>query len=235
MSENAFDIERVRQKFEDLDNDVDSFIQSIREIKEIRNSVGSLPERLKQSEETMESQRKDLDRMMSSTSNLLMTFEEQSKGIIFDLEKKTADLTGEVKTSISQIGNILNQSNDQLKDQYMKQSDDMLKKYKDLKQSLEILKNVVGDQQQTVNALKNEYTAGSKIFDTMEPSLAAMKKSIAALQARPQSSAVGMHDMEERLKELIQQKGAKQTLLTWSMFIILLTGFLYFLFAFYIH
>lgn len=234
MSENTFNIERVRQKFEELDSDVDSFIQSIHEIKEIRNSVGSLPERLKQGEEEIESRKKDIDRMMSSTSNLLMTFEEQSKGIIFDLEKKTGDLTDEVKTSISQIGNILNRSNDQLKDQYMKQSEDMLKKYEELKQSLEILKNVVGEQQQTVLTLKSDIASGPGIIEKIEPSLAEMKKNIAALQSGPKGSAAGMREMEKRLKELIEKNSARQKLLTWSMFIILLTGFFYFLFAFYI-
>ncbi len=238
MSENSFDIEGVRKKFEDIDGDLNNFMQSIKEIKEIRNSVGSLPERLKESEAEFESRTMDLDRMMVSTNNLLMTFEEQAKGIIFDLEKKTDSLTNEAKLSIAELGNIFNQSNDQLKSEHSKQTEDVSRKYNDLKQSFEILRNVVGDQQQSVMALKNDYASAAAIFDEIEPSLLELKKSIAELQKRPAESElvtqVKEKKMMERLETMIDEKNARVKILSWGHFIILLTGFLYFLFVFYL-
>ncbi len=228
------EIESVRKKFEDIDSDLNSFLQSIREIKQIRDSVGSLPERLKQSEQDLEDRRQDLDRMMSSSNNLLMTFEEQAKGIIFDLEKKTEALTTEVSSSISQMGSIFKESSSAMKGSNEEQTGEIMKKCDDLKQSLEILKNVVGDQQQTVNAMKSEYTAASGLFDKLEPSLIDMKKSIAELQSRPPGTEDAMRAMEKRLIELMTEKEAKQKVLTIGVFIVLLSGFLYFLFAFYI-
>ena len=229
------EIESVRKKFEDIDSDLNNFIQSIREIKEIRESVGSLPDRLKQSEQELENQRKDLDRMMSSSNNLLMTFEEQAKGIIFDLEKKTGELTTEVKSSISQIGNIFNENNGALKDHNSQESRELMKKINDLKQSFEIIKNVVGDQQQTVNVIKSDYMAVSGIFDKLEPSLVEMKKSISELQSRQPGPDGAIMEMEKRLMEVMIEKESKQKVLTIGVFIVLLTGFLYFLFAFYVH
>jgi chromosome segregation ATPase len=229
------EIESVRKKFEEIDSDLNNFIQSIREIKEIRDSVGSMPDRLKQSENELENQRKDLDRMMKSSNNLLMTFEEQAKGIIFDLEKKTGVLTEEVRSSISQIGSILKENNGALENRNSEDAVELMKNYDELNQSFEILKNVVGDQQQTVNALKNDYTAVCDIFDKLEPSLLEMKKSISELQGRPSGSEEAVKDMEKRLMEVINNKASGQKALTISMFIVLLTGFLYFLFAFYLH
>jgi len=228
------DIEGVRKKFEDIDSDLNSFIQSIREIKEIRDSVGSMPDRLKQSEEELENQRKDLDRMMKSSNNLLMTFEEQAKGIIFDLEKKTGVLTEEVRLSISQIGSIFKENNGSINSD-SEEFVELMKKYESLNQSFEILKNVVGDQQQTVNALKSDYMAVCDIFDKLEPSLLEMKKSISDLQSRPPGSEEAMMQMEKRLMEVMIEKESKQKVLTIGAFIVLLTGFLYFLFAFYVH
>ncbi len=238
MSENSFDIEGVRKKFEDIDSDLNNFTQSIREIKEIRESVGTLPERLKESEAEFESRSQDLDRMMVSTNNLLMTFEEQAKGIIFDLEKKTESLTNEAKLSIAELGNVFNQSSDHLKKEHSKHSEDLIKEYTDLRQSLEILKNVVGDQQQSVINLKNDYSSAASIFDKIEPSLLEMKKSIAELQKRQGDSElvteVKEKKMMERLEKVILEKNARVKILSWSHFIILLTGFIYFIFAFYL-
>ncbi len=238
MSENSFDIDGVRKKFEDIDGDLNNFIQSIREIKEIRDSVESLPERLKEGEAEFESRTQDLDRMMVSTNNLLMNFEEQAKGIIFDLEKKTDNLTNEAKMSIAELGNIFNQGNDHLKNEYSKQSEGVLKKYNDLKQSLEILKNVVGDQQQSVITLKNDYSAVTAFFDKMEKSITDIRKSIAELQKRPVDSElvtkVKEKKMMERLEKIIDEKNSRLKILSWGHFIVLLTGFLYFLFAFYL-
>ncbi len=235
MEEGMSEIESVRKKFEDIDSDLNNFLQSIREIKEIRDSVGSLPDRLKESEKQLENRRQDLDRMVTSSNNLLMTFEEQAKGIIFDLEKKTGALTEEVRSSISQIGRIFNENNSTLKDRNPGEADELIKKYENLNQSFEIIKNVVGDQQQTVNALKNDYMAVSDIFDKLEPSLVEMKKSITDLQKRPMGSEDAMIEMENRLMGAMNEKESKQKVLTIGVFIVLLTAFLYFLFAFYIH
>lgn len=235
MNENVFDIESVRKKFEDIDSELNCFIDSIREIKKIRDSVESLPDRLKQSEEELQNRRADLDRMMSSTNNLLMTFEEQAKGIVFDLEKKTESLTSELKSSISQISGVFNENNIQMKGQYEKQTEDMSKQYEEIKQSVEILKNVVGEQQQTVNTLKSNYMAVSDIFSKIEPSVIEMKNNISKLQNRPHGSGKILNEMEERLEDLINENHAKQKILSWSLFVVLVTGFLYFLFAFYIH
>jgi hypothetical protein len=55
------------------------------------------------------------------------------------------------------------------------------------------------------------------------------------LQSRPPGPEEAMSDMEKRLVELMLEKESKQKVLTIGVFIVLLTGFLYFLFAFYVH
>jgi DNA repair ATPase RecN len=56
MNKNLHDIESVYKSLEILNDELDTFFQSIKEIKEIRDTVGALPERLKQYEVEIENQ-----------------------------------------------------------------------------------------------------------------------------------------------------------------------------------
>ncbi len=234
MNEETYELEIVRKKFEDLDNDLDNFTRSIREIKDIRDSVETLPEQLRQGEEAIGNQKKELDTLLASTNNLLMSFEEQAKGILFDLEKKTDNLSEEAKTSIARINNIFQQSTDQLKETCSEQEEKIFGKYKELHQSLEVLKSVVGVQQQSINTISDKYTEINGVLSSLGQSREEMKKSISRLENRPESSARAAGEVTKELKELIYEKNAKQQMLSWSLFVVMLTGFLYFIFAFYL-
>ncbi len=227
MTENAYDVETVRKKFEDLDNEISTFLQAIKEVKEMRDTFREIPEQLEHNEIEIEQQKKELDSLMSTTNNLLITFEEQSKGAIFDLEKKTDILTKEVKTGISQINNIFQQNSNQLRHEQIERFEDITKMYTELNSSHETLKNMVRSIEGSFNILKNNYFMVSKIFDKFEISLIEIKKNLAELQKKPNEYKYKIKELEEYFKNLINEKHSKQQKFTVVVLIILIAGILF--------
>jgi methyl-accepting chemotaxis protein len=103
MSENETQIETMQKKLEDLDKEIDTFIQVVKEVKEMKESAGLLHERLIQNADEIESQKKELERLMSSSSSLIAATGEQTRGIVIDLEKKSEALMQNVKTGIAYL------------------------------------------------------------------------------------------------------------------------------------
>ncbi|RJQ21504.1 MAG: hypothetical protein C4560_03805 [Nitrospiraceae bacterium] len=60
MDQDWQELEKVRKRCEELDTELDSLLQSLREIRKIKESVSSLPERLQQSEAVIENQKKEI-------------------------------------------------------------------------------------------------------------------------------------------------------------------------------
>ncbi len=79
MNKNLHDIESVCKSLEILNDELDTFFQSIKEIKEIRDTVGALPERLKQYEVEIENQIEKF--------NQIKTFYEPIKNLETSLEE----------------------------------------------------------------------------------------------------------------------------------------------------
>jgi polysaccharide pyruvyl transferase WcaK-like protein len=103
MSENETQIETMQKKLEDLDKAIDTFIQVVKEVKEMKESAGLLHARLIQNADEIESQKKELERLMSSSSSLIAATGEQTRGIVIDLEKKSEALMQNVKTGIAHL------------------------------------------------------------------------------------------------------------------------------------
>jgi chromosome segregation ATPase len=231
--EDMYGLESVKRKFETLDSELNVFLKSIREIKEIRDSVEELPERLKQNKQEIENQKKDLERLMTSTNNLLMTFEEQSKGIIFDLEKKTEALTNEVKSSLSQISNLFKHENIRLPDVNKEALEELSKRVKEIKIAYDSLKEVVESHEQTINLLKDNYMTLSKVFERIEPSIVEMKRNISELQERPHEVESNMKELEKRLKDIFFENLDRQKKVILFTLSLLIGGIIFYLFSTY--
>ena len=59
---NKVELETVRKKIQALDSELDTFIKAVREIKEIRNTLGALPEELKQKTAEIEDRKKEIEK-----------------------------------------------------------------------------------------------------------------------------------------------------------------------------
>ncbi len=234
MGEKGYDVETVSKKFEDLDKEIGIFLQTIKEVKEIRDTVGTFPDMLKHNEVEIEQQKKELASLMSTTNNLLVTFEEQAKGVIFDLENKTDTLTSEVKLSVSQINDIFQQNNAQLRDEHIEKFEEISNKYEEVQTSYTVLKKMVESLEKSGNILKNNYFIVSKIFDKLEISLIEIKKNIAELQKRPYEYKYKIKEVEEQLKTLINEKHSKQQKFTLVLSIVLVASMLFSAIAFHL-
>jgi methyl-accepting chemotaxis protein len=112
MSENETQIETMQKKLEDLDKEIDTFIQVVKEVKEMKESSGLLHARLIQNADEIESQKKELERLMSSSSSLIAATGEQTRGIVIDLEKKSEALMQNVKMGIAHLQELQTRSYD---------------------------------------------------------------------------------------------------------------------------
>jgi len=161
---NKVELETVRKKIKGLDNELDTFIEAMREIKEIRDTVVTLPEDLKQNRAEIEARKKEMDRLLSSSKNMLITFEEQARGLIFDLEKKTDTLATEAKLQISAIKDAARKSSNELLTLHKEKIKGIDGNYNELYNSLETIKKIVDSQNKSIDALKKSHLAHSDRF-----------------------------------------------------------------------
>ena len=229
MNEDLKNLESTYNSFEKLDGELDTFLKSIREVKEIRDTAGSLPEKLKLNEIEIENQKKEIERLILSSNDLLMAFKEKSSGAIFDLGKKTDTLASEVRSGMSKFSDMFQQSNNQLQDQYRQKFEDISEKFEALQAFCESLKNMTFSIEQSVAALQDNYWAVSNIFDKLETSLKETKKNISFLQKRPYEYHNKIKEMEIRLEDLINEKHSRQKNFTWAVLIILVLSVVFLL------
>jgi len=222
MSGKEFNPETVQKKLEDLDNEVNTFIQVVKEVKEMKNSAGELQEKLVKHEGEIEQQKKELGQLISTTQNLGINIEEQTKGIIFDLEMKTDALIREVKSGISHISDIWSKGNAHLQEQQNNTLHSLLTKYEETKKGYEILKIIVDAHEQKMKNLNNGDPEASKACDKMESSLNELKKSIYEIQKRPHEIDYKLTKIEERLELSINEKYSRQKNITMVVLIILI-------------
>jgi chromosome segregation ATPase len=234
MSEKVFDLENVRKRFEDLDGEISTFLQVVQDVKEIRDSVEALPEKLQHNEAEIENQKKELDNLKSTTDTVLLSLDEQAKGVIFDIERTTERLTGEVKSGICQINNIFQKSSTQLSDEHRERTEVISRQYEEVKTSCEKLHSTVDIHEKSLNTLKNNYMEVSKIFDKLEPSLVEIRKAIFALQKRPNKIEKKIHVIEEDLKVLINEKHSRQRTFKMVVLILLIAGIVFSGITFYL-
>ena len=118
----------IRNKMENLDNELDTFFQAVREIKELRDTIGEMPEKLIQSQEELEGQKKEMKRLMVSTKNLFTRLEDHAKDILIDMEKKSDGMKGEVREGILRMDEGYREEFDRLRDEYREKFEEISKK-----------------------------------------------------------------------------------------------------------
>ncbi|MBI5057910.1 MAG: hypothetical protein HZB61_14960 [Nitrospirae bacterium] len=224
------ELENVRKKCEELDSELSTFFKSLKEIRDIRDSVSELPEKLKQTETEMENQKKEIENLMSSTSNLLITFEEQAKGLFFDLEKKTENLAGEVKTSISDLKNIFELNNTRVNNEQKEKLQQIAGAYEHIRSSFEDMGKVVDSHGQSLNALKDNHAGILQMFEKVEPALKEIQRSVTELQKRPDEVENKLKAMENQLREIFFTKLEKQKHIILAMLVALLASIIFFIF-----
>lgn len=105
---NIVEFEAISEKIKGLENELDTFVQVIREIKEIRRVMGALPADLERNREEIEERKNELDTLIASVSDQLATFEKRAGDLISDLEKKADALVreaGEMRSAEPNAGN----------------------------------------------------------------------------------------------------------------------------------
>lgn len=232
MKNKNYDVDDIKKRFDDLDSGLTSFMKSVKEIKEIRDAVGELPEKIKYSEEQIERQKIKLEQLMSSTKDVFISFEEKSKGVLFDIEKKTDALTDEVKSGISQIGKALKHGNHKLHNSQREGVEELSRKCEEMRSSLEDERKAVSRHEESIENIKTEYKETLQIMDRMEQSFEEVKKSVFIFQKKPSIFENKIHEIDEHLKSL-NKKISRQRVVTWFLIILLIAGLMFYCGAIY--
>jgi chromosome segregation ATPase len=212
------ELEDVRKKCIELDSELDTFFQSLKEISEIRDSVRYLPEKLRQNEEEIENRKREIESMMSSTSDLLINFEEQAKGLFYDLEKKTENLAGDVKSDLSELKNIYELNSLKLHNEQKESIEQITAAYEQIKEFFNNIKSVIDHHEQSINTLNDNYTGISKMIRSSEMSIREIRITITELIKRPSEPDNRIKAVEAQLKELFFTKLEKQkNIIMWML------------------
>jgi len=118
----------IRNKMENLDNELDTFFQAVREIKQLRDTIGEMPEKILRSQEELEGQKKEMKRLMVSTTNLFARLEDHAKDILIDMEKKSDGMKEEVRSSILRMDEGYREEFTRLRDEYKEKFAEISKK-----------------------------------------------------------------------------------------------------------
>ena len=97
------DIEALHKTIEGLDKELDTFIQAVREIKEIRKAAGTIPNDLARNKAEIEEWNKELEKLIASANDQLVNFEQRAREAISDLEKKSDAIADEAGAKISAL------------------------------------------------------------------------------------------------------------------------------------
>lgn len=224
-------LENIRKKCVELDHELNTFFQSLKEIKEIRDYVSVLPDRLKENEAEIERQKTRIENMLSSTSDLLIAFEEQAKGLFFDLEKKTDTLTGNVKTNISELKNIFFESHSAgLQIEQKEKFGQIVKAYEQIQASFEGIKNTIALHERSITALQNNYAEILKIFEKSDLSFDEITKSLSDLQKRPYNAELRIKAVEDKLMKIFFTKLERQKNVILAILFMLIAGLIFLIF-----
>ncbi len=112
------DKQDIRNKMENLDSELDTFFRSVRELKELRDMVGELPEKLLQGLTELEGQKKEMKKLMVSTQNLFTELEDHAKDILMDMEKKSNAMKGEMRSDISHMDEAYREEFERLRNEH---------------------------------------------------------------------------------------------------------------------
>ncbi len=230
MNSNLQELENFRKKCVALDNELNSFYHSIQEIKSLRDTVAELPDRLKDNEEEIEHQKERMENMLSSTSHFLITFEEQAKGLFFDLEKKTDKLIADVKTSVSELRNVFESNNSRLQEEQKNKLEKVATAYEQTALSFESVKNKITLHEQSIAALQNNYAELLKILERSELSFKEIRKSLSDIQRKPYDAELRVKAVEDKLRNMFMTKLERQRNVIMAMVFILVAGIVFLVF-----
>lgn len=230
MNTDRQELEDVRKKCVELDHELNTFFQALKEIKEIRDVVGNLPDKLRQNEEEMEHQKVEIEALMSSVSNLLIAFEEQSKGLFFDMEKKTELLVSNTKSSISELKNVFELNSEKLHEAQKERLEQVTTIYEQIQNSFGGIKDIINSHEQSIDMLKSNYMEILKMTERVEASFHELQKYISVLQKRPYDIQGRVNAMEERLRAEFFAKLESQKKVILAMLAVLVISVIVFIF-----
>lgn len=208
MNVESYDVETIQKKFIELDRELDMFFQSVKEIKDLRNSISNLPDKLKKSEEEIENQRQEIAALITSAKDILVSFEERATGLFYDLEKKTETLTSDVRSHITEFRTALEAG--ALGRAEMEKFERMAEEYERIKRFFDNIKTVLDSHEHSINSLKDNYLNTLKIVENSGQALMEIQKTVSELKRITYEPDHAIKTVEAQMKDLFFSQFARQ-------------------------
>ncbi len=210
MSDNVDNMESVQKKLEQLDTELNEFLQVVSDVKEMRNAAVDLHGRLKDHEGEIENQKMELEQLMASMSSMMMSFDEKAGGVFSDLERKTDELLGELKSGISTTDKIGEESAGSEQKRQLDNLEAISKKCHDLQAYCDSLKSLTEGHAEKMQELERGHAASSSVYETVGTSLSEIRKKVYELQKKPYEIDNKIKKLEERLEISFNEKLSRQ-------------------------
>jgi chromosome segregation ATPase len=234
MTKSNNGLEGVQKKLELLDNEVNTFVHAVNEVRGMKDSVSELHETLMNRDSEVERQKKELELLLSSTNSLVSSIEEQTKNMKDEMDQKADEFINSIKSGISQIGSICEEGRGKLKNQHDENIQQLSVQFDELRALCTFLKTIVDTHDEKMNSLKTSYASASSFYEKVEASLGEMKRTVYEFQKRPYELENRMKKMEDRLELLIEERYGKQKNHIFILMIIVIATALFSVGAFYL-
>ena len=195
------DIESVRKKFEELDSELNTFLEAIKEMNEIKGSIAGLPEKIKKHEADLEDRNREIEKLIAATSDSVLGFEEKSKGLLFDLEKRTELLSSNVKPGSSEPGPSLDAAVTEFGDEQKAKLDHITNSYEQMQSIVENYRDLLDSHEEAIHVLKNRHDDIIKTLEKLNIAVVEMNITASDLPVRPLDIDDKLNAMEKKLRE----------------------------------
>lgn len=234
MNEETGSLEGVKKSLDDLDREVDSFLEVIRDARKMKSSVEELHERLRAHEGEVAQRKKELEKLITSSQGLVEGISEQTRGVLTDMEKKADAMVAEVKDGIARIGSVCEQGRDELRGQQREQAEELAKKYEDIRSFCASIQEMMDTHEQKMDALKKEYGKAAGFYEKIESSLGEMKKAVYEVQKKPYEMDSRLKRAEERLEQMINDNYARQKNFSIILLLVIIASVFFSIIALYL-
>ncbi|UCD35408.1 MAG: hypothetical protein JSU90_00850 [Nitrospiraceae bacterium] len=234
MNEETGGLEVVQKRLDDLNREVDTFLEDIKHVRSMKASVVELHDQLRAHDGDIVRRKEALEKLITTSEGLMEGIREKTHGVLMDMEKKADTIAAEMKEGIARIEGVCEQGRDKMRSQQREHAEALANKYEEIRNLCSSLQTMMDSQEQKMDGLKKEYGKIFSFYEKIDSSLREMKKTVYDIQKRPYEAESRLKKAEERLEQLINEKYLRQKNFSSMLLIVVIALVVFSITAFYL-
>lgn len=234
MKEEKGSLDVVQKRLDDLDREVDAFLEVIRDAQAMKASVQELHDRLRAYEGEIADRKAELETLITSSEGFVDEIREQTREVLTDIENKADAMAVEVKEGVTRIGHVCEQGQEKLRGHQREQAEALAKKYEEIRGFCSSFQELMDAHEQKMENLKREYGQVAGFYEKIESSLGEMKKAVFEAQKKPYELDNRLKKTEERLEQMINENHARQKNFSFILLLVVIASIFFSVIAFYL-